>query len=229
MPDFDLGAEIPLGKPRNLLEEEKPSAASRLFSDAYGWAAENKLAAAGTVALAAAGAYALLRGGVGNIAARGAAADVLGAGQRFVVQDASVLGGRIAVNSAESLGARALATESSGARFALPQARMSERPIAVGTAKPGASEIFVAEGGDLGGRIVARQTAAPPGDFAARTVARQAPAADDAFTLGQRALSAPLHEIPTFAPTLRGDFLPRSVVQTLDKFAEKTGIKLLGR
>lgn len=53
--------------------------------------------------------------------------------------------------------------------------------------------------------------------------------AGDAFAMGQRALAAPLHEIPTFALTLRADVLPKSAVRVIDNFEAKTGLKLLGK
>lgn len=154
MPEFDFNTEIPLGRTRDLLAEQKPSAASSLLSDAYGWAMDNKLAAAAAVGVAALGGYALFRGGLGNV---GAKADALGAGQRFAAQEAPA----------------------------------------------------------LGGRMLGRQ-AAPV-------------LADDAFSMGQRALSAPLHEIPTFAPTLRGDFLPKSAVRLADQLEAKLGLRFLGK
>ena len=67
MPEFDFNTEIPLGQTRDLLAEQKPSAASSLLSDAYGWAMDNKLAAAAAVGVAALGGYALFRGGLGRL------------------------------------------------------------------------------------------------------------------------------------------------------------------
>jgi hypothetical protein len=218
MQDFDFNTEIPLGPNRDLLTEQKQAGISNLLADAYGWAADNKLAAAAAVGLAAASAYALLRGGIGN-AAKASSSEALGVGQKFVVQDASVLGGKIGVNASERFSPGVAAAIAEGRPIVGTSITSLESLITNGqrtaaSAGKNSAEFVVAEGGELGGRIMAKPIAA---------------ASDDAFAMGQRALSSPLHEIPSFEPTLRGDFLPKSAVRVIDNFEARTGLKLLGK
>lgn len=163
MQDFDFDTEIPLGRNRELLSEQRQSGVSNLLADAYGWASDNKLAATAAVGVAAVGAFALLRGGIGNVA-KAVSSDALSTGQKFIVQDASVLGGRIGVNASDRYSPRVAAAIAEGrpivgTGLANIEAIVANSQRAAISGRGSATEFIVAEGGEFGGRITFKPVA----------------------------------------------------------------------
>ncbi len=182
---------------------------SNLFEDAYKWSSEHKLeisAAAGLLALC----------GAGLIARAGSARTVLKSTQplsetlslsagkqgKFIVQDTSEFGGRIALNPrAEKFAAlKSDMPPSVSGRFTLfPNAKENviAKPVSAATPEKVLNTAeaaplkfrFEGEQAELGGRIIARDLRPPV----------------SAELNGYQALNAPLHEIPTFAGLGKSD------------------------